>query len=114
MDKNILIHPEDVLGSVVPQKTSKQFFIYREFLEKSFVYNESVIYCFCSYCGSLIELNKTIAKELAEVCGMEDGREFRGIYFEVEKCIVCDNDYVGVQCNIIEKTPLFNEKSERT
>lgn len=57
-----------------------------------------IVRFFCKGCGSLRELSEKGAKKLSELAEVDISQiNFEKIYFEVERCIACDEEFKGVK-----------------
>lgn len=63
---------------------------------------DGVLRAFCKGCGSLCELSEKGVQNLTRLAGVETPVFMEAVYFEAERCCLCDEDYINVDLKEIE------------
>jgi len=71
---------------------------------KDFEWEEGVCHSFCTFCGIQLEINKSLASELAEMADISFHEDLRNYYFELHRCFMCSDDFDGVTFRLIGGT----------
>ena len=80
-----------LFGKVKKIKADGSYIPDKEELKKPFEAPASVVYCFCSGCGSLYELDAEEADIFSREAGLSGRQDFTGKYFEAKGCGICDS-----------------------